>query len=48
MKTLREFAQEHRFSYRTAWNYFKAGKIAAARKNKFGKILIKESTGKQK
>jgi len=48
MKTLREFAQEHRFSYRTAWNYFKAGKIAAARKNKFGKILIEESTGKQK
>ena len=44
MKTLREFAQEHRISYRTAWNYFKAGKILLARKNEFGKILIEEST----
>ena len=48
MKTLREFAQEHRISYRTAWNYLKADKIFSARKNEFGRILIEESTGKQK
>ena len=48
MKTLREFAQEHKISYRTAWNYFKAGKIPFARKNEFGKILIEESLATQK
>jgi predicted site-specific integrase-resolvase len=45
MKTLREFAQEHRISYRTAWNYFKAGKIPSARENELGRILIEESIG---
>ena len=48
MKTLREFAQEQRISYRTAWNYLKADKIFSARKNGFGRILIEEITGKQK
>jgi predicted site-specific integrase-resolvase len=47
-QTLREFAQEHKLSYRTAWNYFKAGKIPFARKKEFGKILIEEGLAKQK
>ena len=47
MKTLKEFAQEQRISYRTAWNYFKAGKIPLARKNEFGELLIGEDQQQQ-
>ena len=40
MKTLKEYAQENRIHYRTAWNHFKHGKIQGAFKNEYGKVLI--------
>lgn len=42
MKTLKEYAQENRIHYRTAWNHFKEEKIPGAFKNEYGKILIPE------
>ena len=48
MKTLKEFAQERRSSYRTTWNYFKAGWIRCASKNELGKILIDDRAHPQK
>ena len=44
MKTLKEYAIEHRIQYRTAWNHFKAGKIEGAFKNRYGKVLIPEES----
>ena len=43
MKTLKEYAQENRIHYRTAWNHFKAGKISGAFKNEYGKVLVPEN-----
>ena len=39
-KTLKEYAKEHRVGYRTAWNRFKAGKIAGATKTETGRVLL--------
>jgi len=44
MKTLKEYAQENRIHYRTAWNHFKAGKIKGAFKNEFGKVLVPDDS----
>jgi len=43
IKTLKEYAEENRVQYRTAWNYFKAGKIPNAYKNSFNKIVINDN-----
>lgn len=40
MKTLKEYAQEHKVHYRTAWNRFKQGKIPGSFKNEYGKVLV--------
>ena len=44
MKTLKEYAIEHRIQYRTAWNHFKAGKIEGSFKNRYGNVLIPEES----
>ncbi len=43
MKRLKDYAKEQGVQYRTAWNRYKAGKIAGAFQNEFGQILIDES-----
>jgi len=40
MKTLKEYADENRIHYRTAWNRYKAGLIPGSFKNEYGKILL--------
>lgn len=44
MKTLKQYAQDHGVTYRTAWNRFKLGKIEGAFQDEFGKILIPDNT----
>ncbi len=46
MKTLKEYAEENRIHYRTAWNHFREGKIHGAFKNEYGKILIPDENMK--
>jgi len=43
MKTLKEYARENRVQYRTAWNYYKAGKIPGSYKNAFNRIVIDDN-----
>ncbi len=46
MKTLKEYAEENRIHYRTAWNHFREGKISGAFKNGYGKVLIPDENMK--
>ncbi|MCK5525209.1 MAG: IS607 family transposase [Gammaproteobacteria bacterium] len=46
MKRLKDYAKEQGVQYRTAWNRYKAGKIAGAFQNEFGQILIDENKNK--
>ena len=46
MKRLKDYAKEQGVQYRTAWNRYKAGKIAGAFPNEFGQILIDENKNK--
>ena len=43
---LSEYAELHSVTYRTAWNWYKAGKIKNAFKDEYGNVLVevKEET----
>jgi len=43
MKTLRDYANSHCITYKTAWNRFKADKIPNAFKDVNGRVLIDET-----
>lgn len=42
---LSEYAEKNSVTYRTAWNWFKAGKIPHARKSDSGGIVVDENEG---
>lgn len=44
MKKLRDYAKEHGFTYRTAYNHFKAGLIENAYQLETGTVVIPDST----
>ncbi len=47
MKTLKQYAKEHRIKYRAAWNRYKKGKIPGAFQDECGRILISELKAKK-